>query len=134
MRAEERAVTLILAFIEYLLSCRKEKKNILFKNCDWFIVIFSYVMIMGFKMIIFTVIACLLLSNHLIEALPNGAPPESCATMVPNHGFPAQQSASPYMTMISQDVNKSSIFFMLIISFLLLLFRITFWSLEIDYH
>jgi len=61
---------------------------------------------MIFKIMITIVVACLLLSNHLIEARPNGAPPESCATMVPNHGVPMQQSVSPYMTMIAQDVNK----------------------------
>ena len=36
---------------------------------------------------------------HGVTAYPQGAPASSCATMTPEHGFQAQTSLSPFVTL-----------------------------------
>ena len=43
-----------------------------------------------------TALACV----NYIAAFSSGAPSAQCASMIPNHGNPAQTAASPYMVMV----------------------------------
>ncbi|KAI9554355.1 hypothetical protein GHT06_019627 [Daphnia sinensis] len=51
-----------------------------------------------FKYVCFTLGLYLALTANRIQGAPNGAPRLACADMVPQHGFDAQTSASPFVT------------------------------------
>lgn len=36
--------------------------------------------------------------GNQVSGTPNGAPPEACSSMTPEHGLPPQSSPSPYVT------------------------------------
>lgn len=44
---------------------------------------------------------------HQIQGLSSGAPEAACGSMTPGHGVGAQTSTSPFVTLVSDKVNKS---------------------------
>lgn len=45
---------------------------------------------------------CLLFST--VKAFPEGAPSTTCETMMPDHGYDAQNSTSPFFTALDQVI------------------------------
>jgi hypothetical protein len=58
---------------------------------------------MSFKKIVASPVICLYILftfsiGNQVSGTPTGAPAAACSTMTPDHGFPPQTSASPYVT------------------------------------
>ena len=48
-----------------------------------------------------TILGCVALAT-VANGFSNGAPPATCGTMLPGHGFPRQTGASPYTVAFNQ--------------------------------